>query len=89
MSQLSQLSQCKYALGVPGQGIHVHVGGVAIMDFAFTFLAAIPFAYLSGESYLTSFVLLFLLGFFFHIIFNVPTTITTSLGIVRPDIPLR
>ena len=52
------------ALGEPGKGIHFHVCGIAVMDVAFTALAA--------------FIVLMVVGTIVHYMLGVRTTITKA-----------
>jgi hypothetical protein len=83
------LCQYKYALGVPGKGVHRHVGGVAIMDVLGTLLvAAIATVVFENDddeqTRMTRFyrnaLALFLLGIVLHWLFCVPTAFARVLS---------
>jgi len=71
------MSLCQYkdSLGIPGEGIHTHVLGIAIIDLILT----ICFAYLLSNIYSISLFItlisLLLLGIILHKLFCVDTTI--------------
>lgn len=68
---------CNYknALGIPGQGIHFHVFGIAIMDVIMTIVGGAFLAYLFKLNYLWTILIFFLLGIVLHRLFCVKTTI--------------
>lgn len=71
---------CKYkdSLGIPGKGIHFHVFGIAIVDVMLTFGGAYIINRITGGNYLWFiFGFLLVMGFIFHKIFCVKTTINT------------
>jgi hypothetical protein len=53
---------CKYknALGVPGQGVHFHIFGIAIVDCIMTILGGALLAYLFKWSYFLTIFILFI-----------------------------
>jgi hypothetical protein len=80
------MDKYKYALGVPGEGIHFHVFGIAIMDVVFTIAGAGLISYFSGVNFFLVCFLLFVLGFFMHLLFRVPTSVMVALGLEAPVI---
>lgn len=68
---------CEYkdSLGVPGEGVHFHVFGIAIVDVIMTIFGAFLLSYLFNESFVYLLIALFILSVFFHFIFCVDTTI--------------
>lgn len=76
------MSLCKYAdiFGVPGQGAHTHVGGIAIVDVLATLLAAYAIAHFYHFKTWKVFVILMLLSVPIHILFCVDTTLTKMLS---------
>jgi hypothetical protein len=72
---------CNYknALGIPGQGIHFHVFGIAIMDVIMTILGGAFLAYVFQWNYLWTIFIFFLLGIALHRLFCVKTTLDNAL----------
>ena len=72
---------CKYknALGVPGQGVHFHIFGIAIVDCIMTILGGALLAYLFKWSYFWTIFILFILGIVLHRVFCVKTTLDQAL----------
>ena len=69
---------CKYKniLGEPGKGIHSYrLFGVAIADVTMTVIAAALISYFLKYSFITTLIILFILGIVLHKIFCVKTTI--------------
>ena len=69
---------CKYKniLGEPGKGIHSYrLFGVAIADVTITVIAAALISYFLKYSFITTLIVLFILGIVLHKIFCVKTTI--------------
>ena len=69
---------CKYKniLGEPGKGIHSYrLFGVAIADVTITVIAAALISYFLKYSFITTLIILFILGIVLHKIFCVKTTI--------------
>ena len=75
----SDLCKYKNALGVPGQGAHFHIFGIAIADVVITILGGSLLAYLFKWSYFWTILILFILGIVLHRIFCVRTTIDKAL----------
>jgi len=72
----------KYALGVPGQGIHeARFLGIALNDTLLTIALAFVIAYFSGTSFWITLLVLFVLGEYLHLIFGTQTAFLTMLGI--------
>jgi len=72
------MSLCKYkdALGVPNQGIHSYrLFGVAIADVLMTIVGAFIISFVFRVKFITTLIVLFLLGIFLHRIFCVRTTV--------------
>uniref|UniRef100_A0A6C0D2Y8 Uncharacterized protein n=1 Tax=viral metagenome TaxID=1070528 RepID=A0A6C0D2Y8_9ZZZZ len=65
----------KNALGVPGQGNHFHVFGIAIVDVIMTIVGGALLAYIFKWSYLWTILILFILGIILHRLFCVKTTV--------------
>ena len=67
---------CSYrnSLGVPGQGFHTHLGGVAVADVIATFLGAWLIARFTGWNLLYTTIGLFMIGILLHHVFCVETT---------------
>jgi len=68
-------SEYKDALGIPGQGAHTHVMGVAIGDVIMTIVGAYLFHRLTGYTLWKCIVGLFVLGIVLHRLFGVQTTV--------------
>lgn len=66
------------ALGTPGQGIHFHVLGIAIVDLLLTFLAAWAVARWRGWSVAWTFAAFMVLGLVVHWLVGVRTTLTVA-----------
>jgi len=69
------LCNYKNALGVPGQGVHFHVFGIAIMDCIMTLIGGAALAYLFKWSYFWTILIFFVLGIVLHRVFCVKTTL--------------
>jgi len=72
------MSLCKYkdALGKPNQGIHSYrLFGVAIADVLMTIVGAFIISFVFRVKFITTLIVLFLLGIFLHRIFCVRTTV--------------
>jgi hypothetical protein len=70
------LCKYKYALGVPGKGIHSYrLFGVAIADVIMTIIGSFIISYLFKLPFLYVTLFVFILGIFLHRIFCVRTTI--------------
>jgi len=70
----------KYALGVPGEGIHSYrLFGVAIMDVLMTILGGILLSYMFNMNAFVTTGGLFLLGILLHRAFCVRTKLDTLL----------
>jgi hypothetical protein len=67
------------ALGTPGQGIHFHVLGIAVVDLLATLLAAYLLATWRGWSVWGTFLVLVLVGTLVHAAVGVRTTLTLTL----------
>jgi hypothetical protein len=67
---------CSYqnSLGVPGQGFHTHVGGIAIADVIATFMGAWLITRFTGWTLLPTTLGFFILGVLLHHIFCVKTS---------------
>lgn len=65
----------KNVLGVPGQGSHIHVFGIAIVDVIMTIIGAFVLSYLFKWNFIYTMIVLFLLGIIAHRVFCVRTTI--------------
>jgi hypothetical protein len=72
---------CNYknTLGVPGEGVHFHIFGIAIMDCIMTIVGGGLIAYLFKLSYFWSILIFFILGIVLHRVFCVKTTIDKAL----------
>jgi len=72
---------CNYknALGIPGQGVHFHVFGIAIMDVIMTIFGGALLAYLFKWNYVWTIIIFFLLGIALHRLFCVKTTLDKAL----------
>ena len=68
-------SQYKDVLGIPGQGVHKHVFGVAIGDIIMTLLGAYLFHRVTGYTLWKCVIGLFVLGILLHRLFGVQTTL--------------
>lgn len=68
---------CSYqnSLGVPGQGFHRHLGGVAVADVIATFLSAWLITRYTGWNIVYTTIGFFILGILLHHIFCVKTTV--------------
>ena len=76
------MSLCKYkdALGKPNQGIHSYrLFGVAIADVLMTIVGAFIISFVFRVKFITTLIVLFLLGIFLHRIFCVRTTVDNLL----------
>jgi hypothetical protein len=69
---------CKYSniFGKPGEGIHFHIYGIAIIDVIMTIFAAYLLSYFFNENLIYLLITLFILSILFHFIFCVDTTVT-------------
>jgi len=72
----------KYILGIPEQGVHAaRFLGLSWNDTILTILAAAIIAFLSGYSFLWTFIVLWIVGEILHILFGVQTAFLTMIGI--------
>ena len=69
------LSQYKDALGIPGQGVHKHFMGIAIVDVLMTILGSYLFHRMTGYTLWKCIIGLFILGIVLHRLFGVQTTL--------------
>ena len=65
----------KDSLGIPGQGFHTHILGVAILDVIGTILIAELLAYIFNWNIYLTMIAVFLTGIVLHRIFCVRTTL--------------
>ena len=74
---------CKYknSLGIPGQGVHFHVFGIAIVDVVSTILGAWLLSKWTKVSFLYTTLGMFILGILLHKLFCVKTTLNTWLNL--------
>jgi hypothetical protein len=77
---MSDLSKYKDSLGVPGQGVHKHVGGIAIYDVVGTIGVSYGISKLTGWSFATTVVSAFVIGEIAHHMFSVDTAVMRMLG---------
>ena len=73
------LCDYKNSLGIPGQGVHFHVFGVAIMDCIMTIIGGALLAYSFKWNYFWTIFILFILGILLHRLFCVKTTLDKAL----------
>jgi hypothetical protein len=68
---------CKYKdyLGIPGEKIHTHFLGIAMMDVLFTIIGAKFISYCFDVNFIVVLIALFLTGIVLHRIFCVRTTV--------------
>ena len=70
------LCKYKYALGVPGKGVHSYrLFGVAIVDVVMTVVGGCLIAWYFKWSYIYTTIGLFILGIILHRLFCVRTTV--------------
>lgn len=80
------LCRYKHALGVPGKGVHRHLGGVAILDVLGTLIGAaiLTAVFEDKDSRMSRFyriaLALFALGVFLHWLFCVPTAFARAIS---------
>jgi hypothetical protein len=65
----------KHILGIPGEGVHKHILGIAWMDVLMTIIGAFILSYLFKWSFIYTLIILFILGILLHRIFCVNTTV--------------
>ena len=66
------------ALGKPGEGVHFHIMGIAVVDLALTIAAAYALARWQKWSFVWTFVALMVLGVLVHAAIGVRTTLTKA-----------
>lgn len=72
--------------GLPREGVHSYrIMDVAVVDVAATAVGAYGISKLTGYSFFSSFIGLFLLGEGLHYMFNVPTKVMEEMGAVAPN----
>lgn len=81
---MTQFCQYSDAFGPPGQGLHTHIGGIAMFDVLLTLIGAyliqMLFAKLNVKAHYMYFLVgLFVLSVFLHYTFCVCTTVTMML----------
>jgi len=70
LSFYNPLCQYRYIFGKPREGVHRHrLFGLAFYDLLFTFLAACLISFFFRIHILISFIGLFVVGVFFHLLF--------------------
>lgn len=80
------LCRYRYALGVPGKGVHQHIAGVAYLDVIGTLVGAALLSYATSTAetrllrFYQSALGLFLLGIVLHWLFCVPTAFSRVLS---------
>lgn len=73
----------KYALGVPGKGIHeARIFGLARNDILLTILLAAVTAWLGGFGFWWTLLFWFVLGEILHYVFGTPTAFLKMIGVV-------
>ncbi len=75
---------CQYrdVLGVPGIGVHHHVGGFAILDVVGTVVgAAVVSRIISGVTFMSALIIICMLAIFLHWFFCVPTAFNKLIGL--------
>jgi hypothetical protein len=66
------LSKYSNIFGAPGTGVHSYrFMGTAIVDYVATIFLAVLLTWFTGINLVTSTILMFVLGIFFHYIFGV------------------
>lgn len=78
------LKQYKDILGKPGEGIHFHVFGIAIVDVVATILLGCLLGYLFSINPFWFILGLFILAEFLHYIFGVETTVMKLIKKIIP-----
>jgi len=72
----------KYALGIPDQGVHAtRFLGLALNDTLMTIIGSAIIAFLTGYSFLYTFLFIFVLGEILHVLFGTQTAFLTMIGI--------
>jgi hypothetical protein len=72
----------KYILGVPGKGVHeARFLGISANDTIMTAIVAALIAFIGNYSFLITFLILFIVGEYLHLIFGVQTAFLTMLGV--------
>ena len=77
-------ASCPYAnaLGIPGQGFHsTRIFGIALNDTLATILVAYITTFFIDISFITSFVIWFVLGEILHYIFGTQTAFLKKIGV--------
>ncbi len=84
------IHMCDYQniLGRPGEGIHTHVGGVAIADVAMTVGIAAMVAHATNYSFIIVLIFLLIIATALHYVFCVPTAGMIALGLANSNVPL-
>jgi len=72
----------KYLLGVPEQGVHAsRFMGLALNDTLMTILGSAIISFFTGYSFLLTFLVIFILGEYLHLMFGTQTAFLTMIGI--------
>jgi len=72
----------KYLLGVPEQGVHAaRFMGLALNDTLMTILGSAIISFLTGYSFIITFLVIFILGEYLHLMFGTQTAFLTMIGI--------
>lgn len=81
---VTPMSLCQYknALGIPGEGFHKHVAGIAIGDVIGTVAIAAGISAWTKYPFWIVFVCILLLAMFLHWIFCVPTAVNSLVGLI-------
>lgn len=70
-----RLCQYKDIAGIPGEGVHEHVIGIAAFDVIGTALGAWIISAIGGWSFIVVFIVLLIFGEFLHWLFCVDTAV--------------
>ncbi len=75
------LSEYKDIFGKPREGVHsIRILDIAVIDVIFVIIVSLSISYYMRYNHLLTFVIIFLLGIFFHWLFGVETTVMKYIG---------
>jgi hypothetical protein len=75
------LSEYKDIFGKPREGVRsIRILDIAVIDVIFVIIVSLSISYYMRYNHLLTFVIIFLLGIFFHWLFGVETTVMKYIG---------
>lgn len=76
-------NELKNIFGEPGKGIHIHIGGIAIIDVVLTAVAVLLIAHITNKPFLPVFAVTVGIGISVYYVLGVNTILNKKLGLVE------